>query len=103
MYWADFSPTRGREQAGQRPVLIISHEPFNIRMDVVISLAITSKPQRTGYPLTYQLHSGNLPRESWVKMSQVRTISTERLGTRIGAISADELREIVEGLVELVA
>lgn len=102
MYWADLSPTRGREQAGERPVLIISHEPFNTRTEVVISLAITSKPQRTGYPLSYRLHSGDLPRESWVKMSQVRTISTERLGARIGAISADELREIVEGLMELV-
>lgn len=102
MYWADLSPTRGREQAGQRPVLVVSHESLYAGSGTVITLAITSKRQRAGYPFSHQLRSGNLPRESWVMMYQVRTISTERLGARIGAIGADELREIVEGLVELV-
>ena len=43
--WADLNPVRGREQAGRRPVLVISHDVFNERSGTVIALAIT--PSRT--------------------------------------------------------
>lgn len=103
VYWADLSPTRGSEQAGRRPVLVISHDALNVKSGTIIALAITSRPQRAGFPLTHKLDSGGLPKDSWVKLSQVRTISTERLGERIGAVEPEELAEIVEGLIELVA
>lgn len=102
IYWADLSPVRGREQAGLRPVLVISHEVFNARSGTVIALAITSQPQRAGFPLTLRLQSIRLPKPSWVKMSQVRTLSTERLGRRLGAISPEELARVTDGLFELV-
>ena len=50
--WADLSPTIGREQAGLRPVLILSHDVFNERSGTAITIAITSQPQRAGFPLT---------------------------------------------------
>jgi mRNA interferase MazF len=50
--WADLNPVRGREQAGQRPVLILSHDVFNERSGTVIAVALTSQPQRAGFPLT---------------------------------------------------
>lgn len=103
IYWADLNPVRGHEQAGLRPVLVISHEELHSRSDLAIVLAITSKTQRAGYPLTYKLRSGNLPKESWVFMTQVRTVSTERLGKRLGVVSQEDMVEIVEGLIELVA
>jgi mRNA interferase MazF len=103
VYWADLSPTRGREQAGRRPVLIISQDVLNERSGTVIVLAITSREQRAGYPLTYPIAGGGLPAQSWVKISQVRTIASERLGERIGALEPDELAQIVEGLIELIA
>ena len=103
VYWADLDPVRGREQAGLRPVLIISHDVLNERSGTVIALAITSKEQRAGFPLVHELRSGGLPRQSWVKMSQVRTISLERLGRRSGAVEPDELAQVVEGLIELIA
>lgn len=103
VYWADLSPTVGREQAGLRPVLVISHDLLNRASGTVIALAITSKEQRAGYPLTHELASGGLPRQSWVKMSQVRTLSTERLSKRIGAVDEAEMAEIIEGLIELIA
>lgn len=103
VHWANLSPTRGREQAGLRPVLVISHDALNERSETVIVLAITSKKQAAGYPLTYQLLSGGLSKASWVKMSQVRTISRERLKGRLGRVGDEELSEIVEGLIELVA
>jgi mRNA interferase MazF len=82
---------------------VISHDELSRSSETVIALAITSKEQRSGYPLTHQLRSGSLPRDSWVKMSQVRTLAVERLRDRVGAVEAEELSEIVEGFIELVA
>jgi mRNA interferase MazF len=102
IYWADLNPTRGREQAGRRPVLVISHDVFNERSGTVIALAITSQPQRAGFPLSFPLARVGLPKPSWVKVNQVRTLSTERLGRRLGRVTTDDLDHIVEGLFELV-
>ena len=55
LYWADLNPVRGREQAGMRPVLILSHDLFNSKSETVIAMAITSQPQRAGFPLTLPL------------------------------------------------
>jgi mRNA interferase MazF len=101
--WADLDPTRGREQAGRRPVLVISHDIFNERSGTVIAMAITSQPQKAGFPLTVELVDGRLPKRSWVKVSQVRTLSVERLGKRIGRISPEDLLRVVEGLNEIIA
>ena len=103
VYWADLSPTRGREQAGRRPVVVISHDVFNERSGTVIAMAITSQPQRAGYPLTLELKSGGLPKRSWVKISQVRTLSVLRLGERLGRVSPEELERLIEGLNEIIA
>jgi mRNA interferase MazF len=100
--WADLDPTLGREQAGHRPVLVISHEIFNDRSGTVIAMAITSQPQRAGFPLSFELKSGNLPKRSWVKIGQVRTLSTQRLGASIGRVSPEELDQLVQGLNEIV-
>jgi mRNA interferase MazF len=103
IYWADLNPVRGREQAGRRPVLVLSHELFNQRSGTVIVMAISSQPQRAGFPLTLSLVGGKLPKASWVKISQVRTISVERLGRRIGVLEAEDLAQVVEGLLELIS
>jgi mRNA interferase MazF len=103
VFWADLDPTRGREQAGKRPVLVISHDIFNERSDTVIAVAITSQPQAAGFPLTVESLSGGLPKRSWVKVGQIRTLSTQRLGKRIGRISPEELLRVVEGLNEIIA
>lgn len=103
VWWADLNPVRGREQAGLRPVLIISHDVFNARSGTVIALAITSQPPSAGFPLTLELASKDLPKRSWVKISQVRTLSTERLNGRIGTVSQEELDQVIEGLNEIVS
>jgi len=100
--WADLSPVRRREQAGQRPVLVISQDVFNERSGTVIALALTSRPQKAGFPLTLELSHPRLPKKSWVKISQIRTLSVERLGQRIGKASAEDLGLIVEGLNEII-
>jgi mRNA interferase MazF len=101
--WAELDPTVGREQAGRRPVLVISHDVFNERSGTVIAMAITSQPQRAGFPLSVELVSGNLPKRSWVKVSQIRTLSTKRLGARVGRVSPEELDQLVQGLNEIVS
>ena len=101
IYWADLNPARGHERAGKRPVVIISHDVFNRSSGTVIAMAITSRPQRAGYPLTLKLKSGNLPETSWVKISQVRTLSTTRLGEKIGHLDLEETILLVEGLQEI--
>ncbi|MEK7409428.1 MAG: type II toxin-antitoxin system PemK/MazF family toxin [Acidobacteriota bacterium] len=102
IYWADLNPVRGREQAGLRPVLILSNDLFNQRSGTVIAMAITSQPQRAAFPLTFPLAPDKLARPSWVKISQVRTISVERLGRRMRALDAADVDQIVEGLLELI-
>jgi mRNA interferase MazF len=100
--WADLNPVRGHEQGGQRPVLILSHDIFNERSGTVIAVAITSQPQRAGFPLTLELKSVKLPKKSWVKISQIRTLSVERIGKRIGRASIEEITMIIEGLNEII-
>ncbi len=100
--WADLNPVRGREQAGLRPVLILSQDVFNERSGTVIAVALTSQPQRAGFPLTLELHAKGLPKKSWVKISQIRTLSVERIRKVIGRASPEELAQVVEGLNEIV-
>ena len=103
IFWADLNPTKGHEQAGVRPVVIISHDVFNNKSGTVIAMAITSQPPRAGFPLTYELKSGGLPKKSWVKISQVRTISTSRLDNKVGQVDSEDLDIIVEGLNEIIS
>jgi mRNA interferase MazF len=100
---ADLNPARGHEQAGTWPVLILSHDIFNERSGTVIAMAITSQPQRAGFPLTFEMKGEIQSKKAWIKISQIRTLSTERIGKRIGQVSAEELAEIIEGLNEIVA
>jgi len=100
--WADLNPTIGHEQAGMRPVLILSHEVFNQRSGTVIAVAITSQRQKAGFPLTLELQQPNLPKQSWVKISQIRTLSVKRLRKKIGIAIPEEMNLVVEGLNEII-
>lgn len=102
IWWADLNPVIGHEQAGIRPVLIISHDIFNERSGTVIAIAITSQQPSAGYPLTLELSSEKLPKRSWIKISQIRTLSVARLSGRMGQASPEELDRIIDGLNEIV-
>ena len=100
--WANLNPARGHEQAGRRPVLILSQDVFNERSGTVIAVALTSQPQRAGFPLSLELQVRGLPKKSWVKISQIRTLAVERIGGRIGRASPEEMAQVIEGLNEIV-
>ena len=100
--WADLNPTIGSEQAGMRPVLVLSKNIFNEKSGTVIAVALTSQPQRAGYPLTIELvKTKSLAKKSWVKISQIRTLSGKRLGDKIASANPEEISQIIEGLNEI--
>ncbi len=100
--WADFNPVIGHEQSGLRPILVLSHEVFNKKSGTVIAVAITSQFQRAGFPLTLKLEETKLPKQSWVKISQIRTLSIKRLKKKLGTAQFEELELIVQGLNEII-
>lgn len=100
--WANLDPTVGNEQQGLKPVLVVSQDIFNEKSGTVIAMAITSQPQKAGFPLTLSLQSKDLPKRSWVKISQIRTLSLQRIGQKIGRAEPEELNRIIEGLGEII-
>lgn len=102
IHWADLNPVVGSEQGGHRPVLVLSHDVFNERSGTVIAVAVTSQPQRAGYPLTMELPDSKLPKKSWAKISQIRTLSIKRIRKKIGRATEEELALVIDGLNEII-
>jgi mRNA interferase MazF len=100
--WAELGPVRGREQAGKRPIVILSQDVFNEKSGTVIAMALTSQPQKAGYPLTHELSAPLLGRRAWIKISQVRTLSVDRIGRKIAQLDAQQLDRLVDGLREII-
>jgi len=100
--WADLNPARGHEQAGSRPVVVLSHDVFNERSGTVIAMAVTSRAQRAGFPLSLELEGSGLPKRSWVKISQIRTLSVDRIGDLIERLPPETLSRLVDGLNEII-
>ena len=81
----------------------MSRNVFNDKSGTVIAVALTSQPQKAGFPLTLELlKTKNLPKRSWVKVSQIRTLSVERVSDRITTANEEEISQIIEGLNEII-
>ena len=102
IHWANLDPVRRREQAGLRPVVVISNDVFNARSGTVIAMALASQPQSAGFPLSLEVQSAKLPKRSWVKMGQIRTLSVERIGRRMARLAPEEVDQIIAGLNEII-
>lgn len=100
--WANLDPTEGHEQSGKSPVLIISHDVFNEKSGTVIAVALTSQEPKAGFPLTLELKSKRGLKRSWVKISQIRVLSTSRLSKKIGCVTGEELKQVIIGLNEII-
>ena len=68
-----------------------------------IAVGLTRPPPRAGFPLTLELDAANLPKKSWVKISQIRTLSVERLSRKIGRAKPEEVELAITGLNQIVA
>ncbi|HHE37239.1 MAG TPA: type II toxin-antitoxin system PemK/MazF family toxin [Candidatus Cloacimonetes bacterium] len=100
--WANLNPTIGNEQEGLRPVLVLSKDIFNKNSHTIIAVALTSQQPKAGFPLTLELTSEKLPKKSWVKISQIKILSTKRIGKKIGKATNQELIQIIDGLNEII-
>ena len=99
IFWADLDPSKGSEQAGHRPVLVISAEEVNQALPIVAVLSLTSvKPGRKVYPTETLLEASitGLPKDSIAMAHQIRAISKERLGERCGGIEDESVRERIK-------
>ena len=96
------NPVIGSEQGGLPPVLVLSQNVFNEQSGTVIAVALTSQPQRAGYPLTLELGDSELSKKSWVKISQICTLSVKRIRKKITKASEEEIALIIEGLNEII-
>jgi len=85
-----------------RPILVLSHDVFNDRSGTVIAVALTSQEPRAGFPLTLESRAKGLPKRSWIKISQIRTLSVERVGRRIARTAPEEVSSVLEGLAEII-
>ena len=99
--WADLNPVKGHEQAGHRPVVVLSHDVFNERSGTIIAVALTSQEPRAGFPLTLESNAAGLTRRSWIRISQIRTLSVDRIGARLARASEEELARVLDGLNEI--
>ncbi len=104
VFWADLEPTKGSEQAGTRPVLVISAEEANQALPVVTVLSLTSvKPGRKIYLIESLLTSNatGLPKDSIAMAHQIRAIAKERLGEKCGSISSEEIKKQVREAIKI--
>ncbi|MGQ9780293.1 MAG: type II toxin-antitoxin system PemK/MazF family toxin [Bacillota bacterium] len=104
IFWADLEPVRGSEQAGTRPVLVISAEEGNQALPVVSVIPLTAmKPGRRVYSIEALLpaEKTGLPKDSIAMTHQVRAIAKERLGARCGHVAEEALRESVRKAIRL--
>lgn len=99
IWLADLNPVRGREQAGMRPCLVISVDPFNQSpAGLVIVLPVTSKNKGIRSHVVVMPPEGGVREASYIKCEDVRSISTERLVSRWGGVTPDTLRGIEDRL-----
>jgi len=103
IYVAVLDPVRGSEQAGRRPVLVVSRERINQVLKVVNVIPLTSlkSPDRRIYPNEVLLPAGTggLARDSLALCYQIRTLDKDRLSARLGEVTESKVRtQVVEAL-----
>jgi len=99
VWLATLDPTVGREQAGTRPALIVSDDLFNqSHAELVVVLPITSKSKNVRSHVPVLPPEGGLQVASYIKCEDVRSISIQRFGRRLGRVSAKTVNEVEQRL-----
>ena len=103
VYWADLVPRSGSEQAGRRPVILVSHDAFNQtpgwRSIIVVPMSTSGSQGRRG-PTVVELPAGSvgLSKASFAVCHQVTTLDRSKLSKRIGSLPAGLLHEVEEAI-----
>ena len=101
---ARLDPIEGSEQAGERPVLVVSTEEVNASLKVVGVLPLTSaRPGRHVYSTEVLFPAGiaGQPRDSIVMAQQIRVISKQRITGKYGRLTDHAVREQVRDALKL--
>lgn len=103
IYWADLRPRSGSEQTGRRPVVVVSHDGFNLTpgwRSVIVVPVSTSKAQARRGPTIVELPEGTdlLKKPSFAVCHQVTTLDRAKLTQRVGFLPPDLLRAVEAGL-----
>ena len=95
----DLDPTRGHEQSGRRPGLVVSVDLFNHGpADLVVLVPITSKAKGIPFHVEVNPPEGGLKQKSFIKCEDVRSVSRQRLTRKIGAVSRQTLDAVEDRL-----
>jgi mRNA interferase MazF len=102
IYWADLNPVIGSEQAGKRPVLVVSNNIVNKILPVVTILPISSVKETVKvYPteIFLPMEISGLPKNSVAMVHQVRTVSKQRLGSECSSISNEKTMHKINSVI----
>jgi mRNA interferase MazF len=100
LYYADLNPTRGHEQGGRRPVLVIQNDIGNQFSPITIIAPLTTVFSSRIYPTEVRVAAGTggLPEASSVLLNQIKAIDKTRLETRVGQFDARTMRQVDEAI-----
>ena len=102
IWLADLNPTKGSEQAGIRPVVIVSGNMLNEHLGIIIVIPLTTKVKNfKGNPVLTPNKSSGLKEESEMLVFHVRSVSKDRLTKKLGSISAEELNRAIKTLNDI--
>lgn len=102
IWYTNLNPTKGSEQAGHRPVVILSGNVVNSYLTIVIAMPLTTKIKHyKGNIVLTPTEKNGLKEPSEVLIFHIRSISKERLNKKIGTVTTEELNELKKGLNEI--
>lgn len=99
IYWTDLNPTQGSEQAGVRPVVVVSGNAMNDNFNVVIVCPVSSRIKHLpGCVILNKDSLNNLTSDSEIITFQIRAVTKQRLRVKLGEVTEEQLRKIRRGL-----
>lgn len=102
IWFANLNPIRGSEQAGYRPMVIVSGNLLNTHLKVIICCPLTTQiKEYKGNVILTPDNENNLKEKSEILIFHIRSISKERMVRKIGTIKKDELALIKFGLNDI--
>ncbi|MGD0780334.1 MAG: type II toxin-antitoxin system PemK/MazF family toxin [Dehalococcoidales bacterium] len=99
IYWVDWNPSRGSEQSGLRPALVIQNDVGNKYSSTTIISALTTTLQKP-YPFTVKATAkeSGLPKDSMINLSQIMTIDKTHLTKKCGELTEAKMAEVNEAI-----
>ncbi len=102
IWYANLNPSKGSEQAGLRPVVVVSGNLLNQHLNIVLAVPLTTKVKHyKGNPELSPTKMNGLKSESEMLVFHIRSISKDRLTRRLGAVEPAELTQFIKTLNDI--